>query len=233
MGLTSFNEVAVPRMERMNPVRILIADDYEVVRRGIATVLEARPGWIVVAQAATGREAVEKAKKFKPDIIVLDIGMPELNGLEALRQIQKEVPQSKVLIFTTDESEDIANDALGAGAMGYLFQSDGAEALVTAVESLMQNRPFLTPRVSQMVLENYRKFHSGARVRPAILHLSLREREILQLVAEGKCTKEIAAILNVSGKTVETHRANLSRKLQLRSVSDLVRYAIRNHIIAP
>jgi len=217
----------------MNPVRILIADDYEVVRRGITTVLESRPGWTVVAQAATGREAVEKAKKFKPDITVLDIGMPELNGLEALRQILKDVPQTKILIFTTDESEDIANNALGAGAMGYLFQSDGAEALVSAVESLVQNRPFLTPRVSQMVLENYRKFHSGAGVRPAILHLSLREREILQLVAEGKCTKEIAAILNVSFKTVETHRANLSRKLQLRSVSDLVRYAIRNHIIAP
>lgn len=217
----------------MNPVRILIADDYEVVRCGIVTVLESEPGWTVVAQAATGWEAIEKAKKFIPDISVLDIGMPGLNGLEALQHIVKEVPHTKILIFTTDESEDVVNDALKAGAMGYLFQSDGAQALVTAVESLVQNRPFLTRRVSQIVLENYRRLRSEGRVRPTILHLSLREREILRFIAEGKRTKEIAAILNISFKTVETHRANLSRKLQVRSLTDLVRYAIRNHIIAP
>jgi DNA-binding NarL/FixJ family response regulator len=217
----------------MNQVRILVADDYDVVRRGIKAILDTKETWTVVAEAASGREAVEKARRFKPDIVVLEIRMPELNGLDAMRQILKDSPRTQVLIFTTDESEDLAQEALASGAHGYLFKSDKERDLVAAVESLSQDKPFFTLRVSRMVLENYRKLYLAGKGNPTHIHLSLREREILQLVAEGMSTKEIAGILIVSGKTVETHRANIMRKLNLRSVTDLVRYAIRNHIITP
>lgn len=217
----------------VNQVRILIADPHDVVRRGIRMLLEAKPGWTVVGEAATGRDAVEKAKKLQPDIIVLEIEMPKLNGLEALRQILEDGPQRKVLIFTKDESEYLAQEALAAGAAGYLFKSDKEQDLVAAVESLLQDKPFFTPQVSRMVLENYRKLHNDLRGRQAQRQLSSREREILQLVAEGMSSKEIAGILNVSAKTVETHRANIMHKLNFRSLADLVRYAIRNHIITP
>ena len=217
----------------MNQVRILIADPYDVVRRGIRMLLETRPGWTVVAEAADGRESVEKATELQPDIVVLEIGMPKLNGLEVLRQILKDAPQVKVLIFTKDESEYLAHEALAGGAAGYLFKSDKEQDLVAAVESLSQDKPFLTPLVSRMVLESYRQLHASLKVGLAQRHLSPREREVLQLVAEGLSTKEIAGILNVSAKTVETHRANIMHKLNLRSLADLVRYAIRNHIITP
>ena len=214
-------------------VRILIADDYEVVRRGVIAILAARPKWTVIAEAANGREATEKARKLKPNVVILDIGMPELNGLDAMRQILKDVPLAKVLIFTEDESEETARDALEIGALGYLFKSDSGNELVAAVESILQDKPYMTPRVSRMMLEIYRKLHAASPERASYSRLTSREREILQSVAEGRSTKEIAATLNVSAKTVETHRANIIRKLQLSSLPDLVRYAIRNRIIAP
>lgn len=217
----------------MNQVRILIADDYEVVRRGMRCILEVMPHWKVVAEAATGREAVEKAAEFKPDIVLLDIGMPELSGLEAMRQILKNTPETKVLIFTEDESEDLARAALESGALGYLFKSATNQQLLAAVESLRQDRPYLAPSVSRMMLELYRNRSETNEARPNHQRLTPREREILQSVAEGNSTKEVASRLHVSPKTVETHRANIMRKLQFSSLADLVRYAIRNRIITP
>jgi len=217
----------------MNQVRILIADDYEVVRRGMRCILEVIPHWKVVAEAATGREAVEKAAEFKPDIVLLDIGMPELSGLEAMRQILKNTPETKVLIFTEDESEDLARAALESGALGYLFKSATNQQLLAAVESLRQDRPYLAPSVSRMMLELYRNRSETNEARPNHQRLTPREREILQSVAEGNSTKEVASRLHVSPKTVETHRANIMRKLQFSSLADLVRYAIRNRIITP
>jgi len=217
----------------LKEVRILIAEPYDVVRRGIRMLLETRPGWVVVAEVADGREAVKQARQLQPDVIVLEIGIPKLNGLDAMRQIRQDSPQSKVLIFTREESEFLVYEAIAAGAAGYLFKSDKEQELVSAVEAVLRHKSFFTPRVSRMLLDHYRRLHSGLIEPVAQKELSPREREILQLVAEGMSTKEIAGILNVSAKTVETHRANIMHKLNFRSLAELVRYAIRNRIITP
>ena len=217
----------------MNQVRILIADDYEVIRRGIRIILQDNPKWTVIAEAATGREAIDKAVKLKPDVVVLDIAMPELGGLAAMREILKSLPRTKVLVFTEDECEELALQALEIGALGYLFKSSNAQELIAAVESLLNDKPYLTTSVSRMMLETYRSLHDGNAVRLTQDRLTPREREILQFIAEGKSTKETARLLNVSTKTVETHRANIIRKLRFQSLADLVRYAIRNRIITP
>ncbi len=218
----------------MNPVRILVADDHEVVRRGLRALLEAQPGWQVCAEAADGRETVEKAKELKPDVVILDISMPTLNGLEATRHIAKEVPQSRVLILTMHESEQVIREVLDAGARGYLLKSDAGRDLVAAVDALRRHRTFFTSRVAEMVLDGYlRKDSAFAEARPARSRLTPRQREVVQLLAEGKSTKEVAMALGMSIKTAETHRTNIMRKLDLHSVTDLVRYAIRNNIIQP
>ncbi len=218
----------------MTAVRILVADDHDVVRRGVRAILEAQPGWEVCDEAATGREAVEKAQKLKPDIVILDISMPELNGLEATRQILKEVPRTEVLILTIHASEQLMHDALQAGARGYVLKCSAGSDLVAAVKSLLRHEPFLTSKASGMVLEGYLKASPRAN-QDTLSHsrLSPREREIVQLLAEGKSNKEVAAALGISLKTAETHRANSMRKLNLHSVGELVRYAIRNKFIEP
>jgi DNA-binding NarL/FixJ family response regulator len=216
----------------MAPVRILIADDHEVVRRGIRALLEAEPGWEVSAEAVDGREAVEKAKQLKPNVAILDISMPLLNGLEATRQIRKALPGTEVIILTMHESEQLAHDVLKSGARGYLFKSDAARDLVSAVRAASQHEPFLTSKVGHMVLGGYLDERptqvQATRDKP---ELTTREREIVQLLAEGKSNKEIAALLDLSAKTVETHRHNLMTKLGLHSLSELVRYAVRNRIV--
>jgi DNA-binding NarL/FixJ family response regulator len=217
----------------MSPsLRILVADDHEVVRQGLRALLESQPGWQVVAEAANGRQAVELARRHKPDIVILDISMPELNGLEATSLILQEAPRSQVLILTVHESERVVREVLAAGARGYLMKSDAGRELVLAVEALGQRRPYFTSQVAEMMLEGY--LQPGA---PAPdddgLRLTSREREIVQLLAEGKTNKEVASILNISVKTAETHRTNIMNKLRLHSLSELVRYAIRNHIIQP
>ena len=218
----------------MSTLRILIADDHEVVRRGLRALLESHPGWEVCGEAVSGREAVEKARKLKPVVVVMDIAMPELNGLEATRHILKAIPQAAVLILTVHESEQLVHEVLAAGAQGYVLKSDAGHDLVNAVEALSQHKVFLTSSVAGIVLEGYRKMSSQAdasREPPSLL--SPREREILQLLAEGKSNIGVAKLLNISAKTVETHRAHIMEKLNLHSITDLVRYAIRNKIVEP
>jgi DNA-binding NarL/FixJ family response regulator len=212
-------------------LRIVVVDDHAVVRRGVRALLETQPGWEVVGEAATGRDAVEFAKRLQPDIVVMDLSLPELNGLEATRLILKESPRTEVLVLTMHHSEELARTVLQAGARAYVLKSDADHSLVAAVESLSQHKPFLTSTVTEFVLDDYvnrAEAESGGHTA-----VTPREREIIQLLAEGKTNKETASALNVSVKTVEAHRANIMRKLRLRSVSDLVRYAIRNKIVQP
>lgn len=214
----------------MGALRILIADDHEVARRGIRSLLETHAGWEICGEARDGREAVELAATLKPDIFLLDIGMPNLNGLDAARQLLAITPDARILILTIHDSEQVVREVLAAGARGFLLKSDAGRDLLAAVEALQQRRTFFTPRVAQMMLDGYLRpptAHDGA----AQTVLTPREREVIQLVAEGKTTKEIATTLNLSVKTAETHRTNLMRKLDLHSVADLTLYAVRNGIV--
>jgi DNA-binding NarL/FixJ family response regulator len=214
----------------MSVFRILLADDHDIVRRGLKDLLEAEAGWQIVGEAATGRQAVEKAKALKPDVVILDLRMPELNGLEATRQIRRSLPETEILILTMDDSEQLAQTVLEAGARGYLLKSDAGRDLVAAVDSLRQHRPFFTSAIARMVLQGFLQQGSTETAGAPADPLSAREREIVQLLAEGKSNKEVAAVLGISVKTAETHRANIMRKLELHSTSDLVHYAVRNHI---
>ena len=217
----------------MKPLRILIVDDHAVVRRGVRALLESQPGWEVVGEATTGREGVDLATRLQPDIVVLDLSLPELNGLDAARQIRKESSHSEILVLTMHRSEELARDVLQAGARGYVLKSDADANLVAAVESLRRHKPFLTPQVTEFVLDDYlRNGHQRAEGAEKAV-LTVREREIVQLVAEGNSNKAMASTLGLSVKTIEAHRANVMRKLRLSSVTELVRYAIRNHIVQP
>jgi DNA-binding NarL/FixJ family response regulator len=216
----------------MGVLRIMVADDHEVVRKGLVALLQAQPEWQVCGEAGDGREAVEKAIQLKPDILILDIGMPSLNGLEATRQILKTIPNARVLILTLHDSDQVVREVLNAGARGFLLKSDAARDLVAAVEALRHDKTYFTSKVAAMVLEGYLKGGTpGAIITPGRNRLTPREREIVQLLAEGKSTKEVAVALGLSVKTAETHRSNIMRKLQLHSVSDLVLYAVRNNIV--
>ena len=211
--------------------RILIVDDHAVVRRGVRALLEMQKGWEVVGEAQTGREGVDLARRLRPDIVVLDVSLPELNGLDAARQIRRESPQSEILVLTMHHSEELARDVLQAGARGYVLKSDADENLIAAVESLRRHKPFLTSKVTEFVLDDYLRRADVSAAEMPHSALTPREREIIQLLAEGKTNKEVAAALGVSVKTIESHRANIMRKLHLQSLSDLVRYAIRNKIV--
>ncbi len=216
----------------MNKLRILVADDHEIVRRGLVALIKSRPDWEVCTEVDNGRLAVDKTKELKPDIAVLDIGMPVLNGLEATRQILRDNPAVRVLILTISDSEQLMREVLDAGARGFLLKSDAARDLITAVEALQNNKTFFTARVAQMVLSGYLgRTNAPSRQEPTLPSLTSREREVVQLLAEGKSTKEVAVQLNLSVKTAETHRSNIMRKLGLHSVSELVLYAVRNNII--
>lgn len=208
-------------------LRVLVADDHEIVRHGIRTVLNGHPGWEVCGEAVNGREAVEKTAELRPDVIVLDIGMPILNGLDATRQIVRENDAAKVLVLTMYESDQVVRDVLEAGARGYLLKSDAGRDLVTAVEALQRNKTYFTSKVAELVLDTFVKGKSV----PEKQVLTPREREVVQLLAEGKSTKEVAVVLGLSVKTAETHRSNIMRKLDLHSVSELVLYAVRNSIV--
>jgi len=214
------------------PLRIVVVDDHAVVRRGVRALLESHAGWEVVAEATTGREAVEAVKQHRPEIVVMDLSLPELNGLEATRQIVHESQQTEVLVLTMHHSEQLAREVLKAGARGYVLKSDADENLITAVEALRQHKPFLTSGVTEFMLDGFLK-DAGGPDDASRDTVTPREREIIQLLAEGQSNKEAAASLGVSVKTIEAHRANIMRKLRLRSVSDLVRYAIRNKIAQP
>jgi two-component system response regulator NreC len=216
----------------LKKLRILLADDHGLVRRGARALLQARPGWRVVGEAANGREAVEKATKLKPDVAIVDISMPELDGIEVVRQIREAVPDTKVLVLTMHESDQMVRRALDAGARGYLLKSDLTDCLAKAVKAIADGKRFLTPKVSEIVLEGFLKTKSqhqrgereGARATP-------REIEIIRLLAEGKANKEIAAQLGITVRTVETHRARIMLKLGLHSLAELIHYALRHEII--
>jgi len=211
-------------------LRILIADDHEVARRGIRSLIENHSGWEVCAEVADGREAVACASRLKPDLALLDIGMPGLNGLDATRQILAAAPATRVLILTMHDNEQVVREVLAAGARGFLLKSDAGRDLVAAIEALQFRRTFFTTKVAQLVLEGY--LHPGpGSERSGRGVLTPREREVVQLLAEGKTTKEVATTLNLSVKTAETHRTNLMRKLDLHSVVDLTLYAVRNGIV--
>ena len=212
-------------------LRILLADDHDIVRRGLKDLLEQHVGWQVCAEAANGREAVELALQHRPHVAVIDLSMPELNGLEATRRIRQSLPDTEVLIFTMHESEELIREVLGAGARGYLLKSDAVRQLIPAVESLSQKKPYFAGRVSEVVLDGFLKGGQAALEGPTAERLTSREREVVQPLAEGKSNKQIARLLDLSVKTVETHRTAAMRKLELNSLPDLVRYAIRMQII--
>src|SRR5215469_14490651 len=217
---------------KMEPIRLLVADDHEIMRKGIRSLLEAQPGWQVTAEASDGREAVEKAREIKPDVTVLDISMPSLNGLEAARQMIKNDARAKILILTQHESDPLIREVLDAGARGYVLKSDASRDLITAVNAVRSNKTFFTAKVAQIVLDGYLE-KKPKKQEPDAAHsrLTPRQREIVQLLAEGKSSKEVAVALGLSVKTAETHRANIMRRLDCHSVSELVRYAVRNNII--
>ena len=215
----------------MRRVQILLADDHEVVRKGLRALLEAHRGWKVIAEATDGREAVEKATDMHPDVAIVDIGMPSLNGLEATRQIVKKAPRTRVLVLTMHDANPLIQQVVKAGARGYVLKSDVASDLVSAVEALCRDQTFFTSKVSQVILDRYVGKSAGMEISPdPDSPLTPREREVVQLLAEGKSSKEVAAVLGISVKTAETHRINLMRKLDCHSVAEVVRYAVRNLI---
>ncbi len=215
----------------MTPVRILIADDHVLTRRGARELLEMRPGWKVVGEAVNGREAVEKSKLLKPDVVIVDLTMPELNGIETTREILRAVPETEVLVLTLHDSERIIRNALDAGARGYVLKSDAEASLIEAVDAVRQRKAFFTGKAGVFLLEAYHQSEESSKRQNATRkELTLREREIVQLVAEGRSNKEIGARLKLSLHTVVTHRSNVMRKLGVHSVTELVRYAIRNNL---
>jgi len=209
--------------------RILIADDHDVVRSGLRTLLESHAGWSVVAEAADGKTAVLKALETQPDIAVLDYSMPLLNGVEATRQIRKRNPKTEVLVFTMHDNDALVGEVLQAGARAYLLKSDARHHLISAVEALILHKPFFSGHVSERLLETYLLAKKGT----VGTVLSPRERIVVQLIAEGHTNKQIGAVLNLSIKTIESHRAAAMRKLNLTSTAGIVRYAVRNKLIEP
>lgn len=214
----------------MRPTRILLADDHEFVRKGLRTVILDRADWEICGEASNGREAVRMADELEPDIVVLDISMPELNGLDAARQILGDHPGTEVLILTMHDSEELIKQVLAVGARGYMLKSDASRQLVAAIEALRHHKPFLSSEVNAVVLRGYLDGVEPLRGEgPG--ELTPREREVVQLLAEGSSSKQVGSKLGISTKTVETHRANIMRKLDIHTVTELVRYAIRNNII--
>ena len=209
-------------------IRILVADDHQIVRSGLRKILDAQPKWEVVAEAADGKEAIQKALQVKPDVAVLDYALPLVSGVEATRQILARLPKTEVLIFTMHDTETLVRDLLAAGARGYLLKSDANRFLLEAVEALSQHKPFFTAKVSETLLSAFL-----AKPESDQLSLTARERGVVQLIAEGYTNKEVAYILNISPKTVEAHRAATMRKLNISSTAELVRYAVRHKIVEP
>ncbi|MGH9377902.1 MAG: response regulator [Terriglobia bacterium] len=221
--------VSDPKPITRRVTRVLVADDHESVRRGIRELIKTDPALEMCGESANGWEAVEKARALKPDVAVLDMSMPRMNGLEAARKITKENPSIEVMILTVHDSEQLIEEVLTAGAHGYMLKSDIGQDLLTAISSLSRRRPFFTVKVARMVLKGY--LGSTARAGGSYQDLTSRERQVIQLLAEGKSSKEVAVIQDIAVKTAETHRTNLMRKLGLHSICDLVHYAVRNQII--
>jgi DNA-binding NarL/FixJ family response regulator len=216
----------------MANLRLLLADDHHVVRAGLRCLLETQPGWEVVAEASDGREAVAKAIETHPDVALLDIGMPDLNGLEAAHQIVQRLPRTKIVMLTVHDSEAMIHKVLAVGARGYLFKTDVARDLIAAITAVHADDTFFTPKVAEILLASFKTNGVGTQASASPCgRLTPRQCEIVQLLADGLSTKEVAALLNISVKTSETHRANIMRRLNCHKVSELVRYALHNQII--
>lgn len=211
----------------MKTVRIFIADDHEIVRHGLRRLLESQPGWEICGEASSGREAAERVCLLKPEVAILDYSMPEMNGAEAARRILKGSPRTEIVVLTMHDTEQLLREVLQTGARGYVLKSDAANDLVAAVNTMLQHKRFISPGASGVVVEGFLR---GPDIEPGE-RLTPREGEIVKLLAEGKSNKEVAALLDISIKTVEAHRANIMHKLNLAAFSDLVHYAIRNKIV--
>lgn len=217
----------------MKRLRILFADDHAVVRRGLKSLVEAQPGLKVVAEAANGVEAVKKAVRLKPDVAILDINMPSMNGLEAARRIRAVLPKTEVLILTVHDSAQIVDEVLESGARGWVLKSEAEEDLVQAIHALGEHKAHFSSGVAAVIAETRRSLARGAGGREEPERLTRRERQVLRLLAHGKVNKEVAAALNISKKTAEVHRAHIMSKLKLHSIVELTRYAIRMGLAEP
>jgi DNA-binding NarL/FixJ family response regulator len=208
--------------------RILIVDDHEIVRRGVRALLESDPGFSICGEAGNGREAVTKATELRPDLVLLDVGLPELNGLEVTRQLRALLPSVRILVLTVFEADRMVEDLLEAGVNGYVLKSEAGLTLINAVHALARGSNYFTQRLGHTI-DTSRTARTI--VTRGVMKLTPREREVLQLLAEGKSNKEVGSALKISTKTAETHRARIMAKLGLHSMADVVRYAIRNHVI--
>lgn len=207
--------------------RILIADDHDIIRRGIRTLIESRPALEVVAEAATGLEALVAARQSSPDIAIIDYALAEMNGLELTLALKGEMPWIEILVYTMHDQEELVMEMLRAGARGFVVKSDGGRHLLAAIDALSLHQPYFSAPVSEALLDRFLRTTPG----PSLNGLTHRERQVVQLIAEGKINKEIGVTLSISVKTVETHRAAAMHKLKLRTTAELVRYAVRNNII--
>src|SRR2546430_13793795 len=216
----------------MTPLRILIADDHEAIREGARAAIERQAGWKICGTASTGREALDLARDLEPDILVLDLTLPELNGLDVLHRVKHLLPKTEVIIFTAHADEHSIKEAFAAGARGFVSKPEPLSSLTDAISSAAEHKPFFTKMVSDILFSRFSDTNANE---PTLLGqtLSTREREILQRLADGKSNKEVANALGISVRTVEAHRASLFRKLGIDSIAELVRYAIRNHLIEP
>ncbi len=210
----------------MKRIRILLADDHAVVRQGFKMILDAQPDMEIIGEAGNGREAVELIEELKPDVVVMDVAMPELNGIEATRRVAASVPHARVIALSMHKDSVYVREVLRAGARGYLLKDSGAGDLVSAVRAVARGESYLSPAISNAVLDDYRRH-----VTDPIDLLTTREREVLQMLAEGKTNKEIAGVLNLSVYTVDAHRGRIMEKLNLHSINELVRFAVRNGLI--
>jgi two-component system, NarL family, response regulator NreC len=212
-------------------IRILLADDHTVVRKGLRLLLESQPEFAVAAEAANGREAVALAEEHRPGVVVMDVAMPILNGIEAARQILAKLPQTAVVFLSMHSDESYVLRALKAGARAYLLKDSAEQDLINAVKAVSEGKAFFSPAISKMLVEDYMRSLAERNVEDSYELLTTREREVLQLLAEGKNNKDVAGILNLSLYTVETHRGNILQKLNLHSGAELILYAIRKGVI--
>lgn len=215
----------------IKPVAILIVDDHTVVRRGLRALLQTQPGWTICGEASNGNEAVEQAAQQQPDVVILDIGMPEMNGVLAAVRIREVAPFARVLMLTMHNGEELIESCLEAGAQGYVLKSDAERDLISAIQALVQHKTYFTESATNVVLESLREKPREATEQTAGERLTSREQEVVQLLAEGRSNKEVAATLGIGTRTVESHRANIMSKLHLGTFSDLMRYAIRKKIV--
>jgi len=215
----------------MTPLRILVADDHTLVRQGLRKILESQPGWVVVGEAGDGREAVQQTLDLQPDVVVMDIAMPRLNGVEALQQIERRNPNTRVLVLSMYADEAYVTRAVRAGASGYLLKDSADADLIQAVGALSEGKSFFSPAVARVLLDEYVRQLAERGIADRFETLSEREREVFQLIAEGHSNKEVATLLHISPTTVETHRAHIMEKLDLHSTADIVLCAVRKGIV--